>query len=137
MKNFILLILPIFFIFSPALAFASAPTYSDFPFSQCAGMMNFPSDPGHVYTCNQVTDPFFATTGWEFKIEKIASSSSSIGSILWATSTIDRGWTGMQPSDIMTMQAAMVTILECWAAGLVSLIVIALLWGVVRKIWTH
>jgi hypothetical protein len=53
------------------------------------------------------------------------------------TPAIVGGFTENKPSDMITMQAAMVAVLECWAAALVLLILIAFLWGTTRKIWTH
>lgn len=49
--------------------------------------------------------------------------------------TTTSGFTEKQPSDIITAQASMVAILECWAAALVFLILIAFLWKPIKKIW--
>jgi phage antirepressor YoqD-like protein len=62
-------------------------------------------------------------------------SSLITGNNTVATSSIDRGWTGVKPSDIITAQACMVSILGCWAAGLGILMVIAFLWNAIKKVW--
>jgi len=55
---------------------------------------------------------------------------------LWATSTTGGGWTTAAPSDIMTIQAALVALLYVAAEATAILIVIAFLWGWLKKIWT-
>lgn len=69
---------------------------------------------------------------------KKISMNTTTAAIYWlaATST-GGGWTGPQPSDIITAQAIMVTILECWASALAVVFVLSICWGITKKLWTH
>jgi len=64
-------------------------------------------------------------------------SSSTIIIIALATSSTGGGWTAPAPSDMLTMQAVIVSIMHCFAMGAPILLIMALLWTAIKKIWTH
>jgi len=54
-----------------------------------------------------------------------------------ATTSINVGFTKNEPSDILIIQAVIVAIASCWASFIVIIILIAWLWSIIRKLWTH